>query len=131
MRIKYEFLTGEVIEIEVEEAVGEIIVELERNEYNSNRRETRRHESYSDNNDKQETLVDLSVDVETKVISRIEYEVLYKAITKLQPQQQELVRKMFFEYHSIIHIAREEGVGESTIRDRLNRIYKKLKNILT
>jgi hypothetical protein len=43
MNIKYEFLNGEVMEIEVDDALGEIVVEIEKTEYNKNRKETRRH----------------------------------------------------------------------------------------
>jgi predicted DNA-binding protein YlxM (UPF0122 family) len=46
------------------------------------------------------------------------------------PQQQALLKKVFFEERSIVSVAREEGVGESAIRDRLKRIEKKLKIFL-
>ena len=49
---------------------------------------------------------------------------------KLLPQQQELVMKVYFQDKSITEIAREEKVTEGAIRDRLKKIYKKLKNIL-
>jgi len=44
MKIKYHFNT-ETIEIEVSEEWGEILVELDRQEYNINHKETRRHTS--------------------------------------------------------------------------------------
>ncbi len=64
MNVRYEFLTGEVSEIEVDDALGQTIVEIEHAEKLSNRRETRRHESYSDDNDKRDRLVDSDADVE-------------------------------------------------------------------
>ena len=42
MKIKYEFAT-ETVEIEVDEDVGNFIVDLNRKEYNINHKETRRH----------------------------------------------------------------------------------------
>lgn len=42
MKIKYEF-ANEAIEIEVEEKWATIILDLDREEYNGNHRETRRH----------------------------------------------------------------------------------------
>lgn len=52
MKIQYSYCDGQTINIEVEDNLGEVIIQLERDEYNANRRETRRHESYSNDNDK-------------------------------------------------------------------------------
>ena len=43
MNIKYEFITGEVVEIEVPDYMGEVSIEIEKQDYNLNRKETRRH----------------------------------------------------------------------------------------
>ena len=48
----------------------------------------------------------------------------------LSPSQRELVKKTYFEERTFASIAREEGVGESAIRDRMKRIHKQLKNQL-
>jgi hypothetical protein len=45
MRINYEFLTGERLEIEVDENIGEVIIEMEKMQSRRNRAETRRHNS--------------------------------------------------------------------------------------
>lgn len=45
MRVRYEFVNGEWSEIEVEDSLGELLVELDRQEYNNDHRETRRHMS--------------------------------------------------------------------------------------
>ena len=42
MKIKYEF-ANETVEVEVSEEWGSIVVDLDRQEYNANHRETRRH----------------------------------------------------------------------------------------
>ena len=42
MKIKYEF-ANEAVEIEVEEKWATIVLDLDREEYNGNHRETRRH----------------------------------------------------------------------------------------
>lgn len=49
MKIKYEFAT-ETVEIEVTDAWGATIVDLERQEYNIDNKETRRHCSMDANN---------------------------------------------------------------------------------
>lgn len=66
MKIKYEFVNREIIEIEVPDGIGEISIAIDKEICNSDRRETRRHESYSAGNDKQEVLEDLSVTTKVK-----------------------------------------------------------------
>lgn len=130
MKIKYEFLTGEVLEIEVSHDIGEVSIEIDSEIYNGDRRETRRHESYSNDNGKHDVLEDLSVDVEAEVLKSLEYEVLYKSIKMLQPQQQKLVYKMFFEEWSMADIAREEGVSPKAVQSRVNKIKDRLRKII-
>lgn len=45
MKVRYEFVNGEWSEFEVEDSLGELLVELDRQEYNSGHKETRRHTS--------------------------------------------------------------------------------------
>ncbi len=130
MKIQYSYCDGQSFNIEVEDSLGEVIIQLERDEYNANRRETRRHESYSDDNDKMDTLVDPSADVETDVICTADHNRLYQAIQALLPQQQELVRHVYFENRKIADIAREQGVTEGAVRDRLRKIHIHLKKLL-
>ena len=47
----------------------------------------------------------------------------------ITPAQREPVKKVYFEERTFVSIAREEGVGESAIRDRIKRIHKKLEKI--
>lgn len=128
MKYVYHF-NNETITIEVPEGDYDILIEFDRLERNVNQKETRRHASLEAFN-LDGNLFPSDVDVEAECIQNEEYEALHKAIDQLLPQQQELIKKVFFEKRTIISIAREEGVGESAIRDRLNRIYKKLKEIL-
>lgn len=43
MKIKYEFVNGDVVEIEVDQEIGNVILELDRKEKCNNHTETRRH----------------------------------------------------------------------------------------
>ena len=45
MKITYKFVTGEVTEVEVSEEIGAVIIDLDRQEYNNDHKETRRHYS--------------------------------------------------------------------------------------
>lgn len=45
------------------------------------------------------------------------------AIKTLQPQQQALIKKVFYDGRTNVDIAAEEGVTEAAIRNRLKKIY--------
>ena len=45
MKIKYEFVNGETSEIEVDDSLGELLVDFDRQQYNNDHKETRRHVS--------------------------------------------------------------------------------------
>lgn len=130
MLIKYEFSTGEAVEIEVSEDIGNVIIEIEHDDYNCNRKETRRHESYGEITDKSPMLMDTSVNIEADVIARADEKALHIAIAQLLPQQQALVDKLYFQNMKIVEIARQDGVTEGAIRDRLRKIHNKLKKLL-
>jgi len=128
MKYDYHF-NNKTITIEVTEGDYDILIELDRLERNVNQKETRRHASLDAFN-LDGNLFPADVDMEVECIQGEEYQALYKAIDQLLPQQQELIKKVFFDERTIVSIAREESLGESAIRGRLNRIYKKLKETL-
>lgn len=130
MKISYKFVTGEAVEIEVEDAIGESVAELESRSYKLDRKETRRHKSYSDDNGKRDIIVDESVDVEGDALRRVENAKLMNALEKLLPKQRELVRKVFFEGVSETEIACEMGVSQQAISKQLKAIYIKLKKFI-
>ena len=63
-------------------------------------------------------------------IQRESFEELYRAIEQLEPKQQELLKKVFWEEIKQVDIAKSEGVDDSAISWRLARIYKRLKKSL-
>lgn len=129
MEIKYEFVTGEVLEIEVEDALGEVLLEFNRQEKNNDRRETRRHMSLDGMDFEGEWFVS-SEDTEGAALCQEDMGRLTQALEMLSPEQRELVLKVYFKAMRIVDIAREEGVGESAVRDRIRRIHKKMKKYL-
>jgi len=130
MKIKYVFLTGERIEIEVSEGIGEVALAIDQEIHNRDRRETRRHESYSGDNDKREVWVDLTVDVEAAAVGKADKEILHQAISRLKLHQRELVWKIFYQGLSETEVARERGVTQQAVSKQLKVIYKNLKNSL-
>lgn len=129
MEIKYEFVTGEVLKIEVEDALGEVLLEFDRQEKNNDRRETRRHMSLDGMDFEGEWFVALE-DTEGVALYREDMGRLTRALEMLSPEQRELVLKVYFKGIRVVDIARNEGVGESAVRDRIRRIHKKMKKYL-
>ena len=129
MKIRYEFATGEVTEVEVSEELGCAIAEMSYRAALKDRAETRRHMSL-------DRLVETGVpfadttDVETLAELALDKALLLRALEQLQPQQRELVRKAYFEGISIAGIAHEEDVLPATVSHRLERIYRKLQKFL-
>ena len=128
MKIRYQFAT-ETVEVEVSEELGNIIVDLDRQEYNNHHKETRRHCSLDAFN-LDDALFPSEEDIEAEVVAKDQYNRLYAAIALPEPQQKELVRQVFFENRKIVDIAAEEGVSEAAIRNRLKKITQRLKKIL-
>lgn len=129
MRIEYEFVTGEVSEIEVEDSIGEVLLDFDRQEKNNDRRETRRHMSLDGMDFEGEWFVSAE-DTEGDVLYRDDMGRLAGALGALSPEQRRLVLKVYFKGMRVADIAREEGVGESAIRDRIRRIHKKMKKYM-
>ncbi|ADK13416.1 sigma-70 family RNA polymerase sigma factor [Clostridium ljungdahlii] len=139
---------GQAIKIKPneDEATTTIIVTLhswDDAEFNADKRE-RYHvpvymDAYCNENedvaaDRNPYLVDTASDPLESIIQSIE-ETEHKekigrlraAIGTLKPQQKELIKKVFFEKRTNVSIADEEGVTEAAIRNRLKKIYEKLR----
>ena len=129
MKITYEFVTGEVSGVEVDEHLGGMLLDLDRQQDNNDQKETRRHVSL-DSMDYEGELFASAEDTERAVEHREDMARLYSAMEALSPSQRELVKKVYFEERKIMDIAAEEGVSEAAIRNRLKKIYSRLKKFL-
>ena len=79
MKIEYRFVTGEKAAIEINGDFEEIILELDKEEYNCNRKETRRHKSLS-LSDKWIENMSISSDICDDVFKNVDKEKLHNAI---------------------------------------------------
>ena len=129
MKIKYEFAT-ETVEIDVSEDWANILVDLDRQEYNINHRETRRHCSLEAYN-LDDAMLPSDVDVAGDVLDSMDSEDLHKAIGLLQPQQRDLVIRVYFNDEKLADIAREEGVSKMAITNRMKKIFASLQKNLS
>lgn len=128
MKIKYSFCNEEV-EIEVSDEWGAIILDLDREEYNSNQKETRRHYSLDAIN-LDDAYLPSDEDVEADLLEKEEHEQLHAAFMQLSPRQQRLIRQIFVERKKYSEMATSERVDESTIRHATDRALKKMKKMM-
>jgi len=128
MLIKYQFINGQASEVEVDDGLGETIIQIENDTYNSDRRETRRHESLNAST----ATAGLTVDVEGEVARRLAAEALHLAISKLNPDERELIQRLYLDKQPIsqAEYARTHGISEASVRKRTERVRKKLKTLL-
>ena len=129
MVIKYKFLDNTNSEVEVDDELGKRITEMDEADYNLNRKETRRHDYISELEEKGRYIFDDS-DPLDDVLKAERIKELMAAIEKLQPQQKELLIRVYWNKELQKDIAAEEGVSEMTISRRMKKIYAFLKKFL-
>lgn len=131
MKIEYKFVTGENVSVEVHGEFEEIMLELNNNLKNNDRKETRRHESLS-LFDKDVKNIDLSVDPFEEVLKSLNNDKLYDAIANLKSQEQELIHKIYLDKNPMTQAeyAKKLNVSYIVLRKRIERVRKKLSNIL-
>ncbi len=130
MKIKYEFATGEIVEVDVPAEVAEVSIRIDEETKRQNRKETRRHISLSLLKEQENGLEKNKDVVFTLVEQKNQIKIIENALKRLLPEQQELIFKAFFCEKTISELAKEKGVTPKAIRNRLDRIYRKLKEIL-
>jgi len=132
MIVKYDFLSkvdGEKPEVEVDESLGKLLEQMDADDFNLNRAETRRHIYMSRLEEKGCYIADDSDPLDDILKDEL-HEALMAAIEKLQPQQKELLIRVYWKNELQKDIAAEEGVSEMAISNRLKRIFKKIKKFL-
>lgn len=120
----------------VNEATIEILHQFDDEEVNNNRRETRRHSSIDEINDKSKYIKDLYVDVEEEALSKIESEATKKIVQdtllELKPQQRDLINKLYLSDNPMTQAeyAEELGIEESSVSQKAWRARTKIKKII-
>lgn len=125
MKIKYQFAT-ETVEIDVADDWGNLVIDLDRQEYNNDHAETRRHVSYD--------ALDFDGDAlaveDPALTAYTEQDDLRAAIARLTPNQQYIIRAYYFEGRTFTDIAQALGVGVSSVTRAAERAKKSLKKFL-
>lgn len=135
MKIHYEFVTGEVLELEVDDGIGDIVIEMEVLQSRKNRAETRRHNSLESLQEQQpgrnpKQFVDEKVDIERFIIDLDERERLYQAIRKLEYRDSRIVSLYYFENKTMEEIGKEMGISAVAVSKRLKKIPEKIKKFM-
>ena len=122
MKIQYNFVT-ETVEIEVPDDWGNLVIDLDRQEYNNNHAETRRHYS----------LDALAFEgeeygkVDQAMHNLIEYQDLREAVSKLTDQQQYIIINHYYLGRSYTEIAKELGISIPCVTKCAERARKQIK----
>lgn len=127
MKIKYEFAT-ETTEIEVSEEWGSILLDLDRQEYNINHKETRRHCSLEAFN-LDGNLFQSDDNLEKEIIEKDLNLRLNNAIQELTDAQKKRFL-MYMDGKTYREIAKAEGVDHKQIIKSIEQARKKLKNFI-
>ena len=124
MKIKYQFAT-ETIEVEVTDDWGNLVIDLDRLEYNNDHKETRRHVSY----DALDFDGDAMAAEDPTLTTYTEQDELRQAIQRLTPNQQYIIRAHYFEDRSFTEIAQALGVGVSSVTRTAEKARNALKKL--
>lgn len=127
-------INAKIVELEVEDSFAsayvEIDIESKRNEWKHDWRNRKLNCSMNalDESGFQFKSDDPSID---EVIEQEEeHEKLIKSISMLLPEQQDLIRQVYFEGKTRTEIAWESGIDRSAISHRISRALVQLKKIL-
>jgi DNA-directed RNA polymerase specialized sigma24 family protein len=127
MKVKYAFATKDTVEIEVDEKTFAELKELDRLEYNSNKKETRRHCSADAHYEKFGFEIAGETDFVEMLLSK---ELWHRLLKPLNAKQRELIYKRFVEKQKYSAIAKDENISPSAIQNRFERIFARIKKFV-
>jgi len=120
----------------VTEAIIETLHSIDDEEVDNKRRETEKHYSLDDFNDKEETGIKHIFDVEYEVLTEIERKItgalVHKAVSMLKPQQKDLIYALYISDNpmSQAEYAENLGIDEPSVQQKARRAKIKLKEII-
>jgi len=129
MKYTYWTQTGPV-NVDVDEKWMEILKEMDKEEYNANQKETRRHVELDISRDKSQWLDNNEEPIEDTICRLETAEALDEAVATLTAKQRDAFMAVHFYGFSISEVARIKGLNKSTVARNLNAAEKKLRNFL-
>lgn len=133
MEITYTFANGENVIVLVDEKLGSTIMQLSKDLYNNNHKETRRHQSLNEVLEKNNMLADENINIEEEFLKQNDVDKLHKAISKLKLSEQEIIHKLYLDKHPITQAeyAKILGITENAVKQRVKWLRNKLKKLLS
>ena len=130
MKIRYEF-SDKTVEIEVDDNWGNILIDLDRQEYNVNHKETRRHTSL-DGLDFEGKLFADSIDIPHLLEQKETAQMVRAAVEQLKPKQRDLIYALYLSDKPVsqAEYGRQLGIAETSVQQNARRAKQALKEIL-
>ena len=129
MKVKYQFQDGEFVEIEVSENIGKIIVDMERTEENSNRKERYHRVNYNGTQLSTSIFKDDKYSPEAVIENDTYSKKLFAALDILSPTQKRRFL-MYADGMSIMEIAAAEKVNHAAVVRSIKAAQKKIKTYI-
>lgn len=138
MKITYRFINGDIVEIEADQEIGEVILELERQERCNDHTETRRHSRLDCNDDKSSWQIDeRALEERAECLIRCGGRTFCHGDRRLKDDASKLTnrQKDFLAEHiiggvSVEEYAKKRGLTERAVWSLKKRTLKNLKNNL-
>jgi RNA polymerase sigma factor (sigma-70 family) len=122
MKVQYQFCT-ETVEIEVDDKWGAVVLDLDRQEHNTNQTETRRHCSLEAYN-LDDALLPSNEDVAGMVEGSDAIDTILKSLTQ---EQREMVRAICLDGMTEAEYGRLVGMSQAAISQKMRTAKKKIK----
>ena len=132
MEIIYKFVTGENIKVVVAEEFEGAIMQMDKDLYNNNQKETRRHQSFNEIIDKADMLIDKTINIDELILKNSKVDKLYEAISKLKPAEQELIHKLYLDKHPMTQseYAKSINISDTAMWKKVQHLRDKLRNLI-
>lgn len=135
--IRYEFITEEIVEIEISDEWGEKLKSVKREQWKLDKREERHSVNFADLDGKEEYFAD-SKDDPSAMIEEERYRDykadherrIAKAFSELSVSQRELLKALYEDGMTETEYASKLGISQAAVARRLNRIKRKLEKLL-
>lgn len=128
--ITYKFADGTTSTVEVSDEFYSLYQDMEKADELSDRKHSRRTQSLEHSVDNGWDVADPDADVAAIFEKNESDSKLYEAISTLTPEQQILIKQVFFDRIPQVKIAELQGTTPKAINNRLTRILRKLKKVL-
>ena len=128
--INYKFSDGTKQTVKVSDEFYSVYEQMNNEEKSNNRKETRRHISMDYLNENNMQFSTPTSNLFDQLIASIDSEKLNNAISKLNPMQQTLLRRVYFFNETMASISRELGISKSAVTQQMKVVLAHLKKIL-